>query len=212
MIPFSTQRWNKDVRYSLHNQKCQTWCKFWILPVWFKFAIMLDQACWLHQVGSRLNATWYLQTWPTLLKQLPSSLWIKSLDNQLASSLLTTCSRLVIIKSKQAMRTHPDIVLITARQQALKADFHSVQFSERSISCDRFLLKCVLSSRTNCIKADSHSVQNVAGSIFSERFLLKCVKSTTANEICSAWLFVIQKKALAKSRWCDILHWLEIRL
>ena len=48
--------------------------------------------------------------------------------------------------------------------------------------------------------------------MFSERFLLKCVKSTTANEICSAGLFVIQKKALAKSRSRDILHWMEIRL
>ena len=27
--------------------------------------------------------------------------------------------------------------------EMLKADFHSVQFSERSILCDRFLLKCV---------------------------------------------------------------------
>ena len=62
------------------------------------------------------------------------------------------------------------------------------------------------------VKADFHSVQNVVRSIFSERFLLKCVRSTTANEICSAWLFVIQKKALAKSRSRDILHWMEIRL
>ena len=36
--------------------------------------------------------------------------------------------------------------------------------------------------------------------------------ATTANEICCAWLFVIQKKALAKSRSRDILHWMEIRL
>ena len=44
------------------------------------------------------------------LKQLASSLWIKSLDNQLPSSLiLTTFSRLVIIKPEQVMRTHPDI-------------------------------------------------------------------------------------------------------
>ena len=48
--------------------------------------------------------------------------------------------------------------------------------------------------------------------MFSERFLLKCVKSTAANEICSAWLFVIEKKALAKSWSRDILHWMEIRL
>ena len=53
-----------------------------------------------------------------LLKQLASSSWIKSLDNQLASSLLTTCSRLVIIKPEQTMRTYPDIDLMTARQQA----------------------------------------------------------------------------------------------
>ena len=66
--------------------------------------------------------------------------------------------------------------------------------------------------RSLSVKADFHSVQNVARSIFSERFLLNCVKSTTANEICSAWLFVIQKKALAKSRSRDILHWMEIRL
>ena len=52
-----------------------------------------------------------------LSKQLASSLWIKSLDNELATSLLTSCRRLVIIKPEQAMRTHPDIGLMTARQQ-----------------------------------------------------------------------------------------------
>ena len=49
---------------------------------------------------------------------LASSLWIKSLDNQLAASLLTTCSRLVIVKPEQAMRTYPDIGFMTARQQS----------------------------------------------------------------------------------------------
>ena len=34
--------------------------------------------------------------------------------SQLAASLLTTCSRLVVIKLEQAMRTHPDIGLMTA--------------------------------------------------------------------------------------------------
>ena len=43
---------------------------------------------------------------------------IKILDNQLASSLLTTCSRPFIIEPEQAMRTHPDICLMTAEQQA----------------------------------------------------------------------------------------------
>ena len=42
----------------------------------------------------------------------------KSLDNQLAPSLLTTCSKLRTIKPEQAMRTHPDIGLMTARQQS----------------------------------------------------------------------------------------------
>ena len=62
------------------------------------------------------------------------------------------------------------------------------------------------------VKADFHSVQNVARSIFCDRFLLKCVLSTTADEICSAWLFVSQKKAIAKSRLRNNLHWMEIRL
>ncbi len=35
-------------------------------------------------------------------------------SSQLAASLLTTCNRLVIIKSEQAMRTHPDISLVIA--------------------------------------------------------------------------------------------------
>ena len=41
----------------------------------------------------------------------------KKIDNQLASSLLTTCSRFVIIKPEQAMRTGPDIGLMTANLQ-----------------------------------------------------------------------------------------------
>jgi hypothetical protein len=38
------------------------------------------------------------------------------------------------------------------------------------------------------------------------------MESTTANEICSAWLFVFQKKAIAKSLPRNILHRMEIRL
>jgi hypothetical protein len=33
---------------------------------------------------------------------------------QLAANLVTTCSRLVILKPEQAMRTHPDICLVVA--------------------------------------------------------------------------------------------------
>ena len=35
------------------------------------------------------------------------------------------------------------IIAVCAMVFVVKADFHSVQFSERSILCDRFLLKCV---------------------------------------------------------------------
>ena len=42
----------------------------------------------------------------------------KSLDDQLASSLLKTCTRIVSIKPEQAMRTQADIDMIAARQQA----------------------------------------------------------------------------------------------
>ena len=71
----------------------------------------INRACSPHQFCEN-------QTWSKLLKPPASSLSLKSLDNQLASSLSTTCSRLVIIKPKQEIRTHPDIGLMTAKQQA----------------------------------------------------------------------------------------------
>ena len=63
-------------------------------------------------VKVRLVATCHLQTCYNLLKQLAASLWITSFDNQLATSLLTTCNRLVVNKLLPAMRTHPDIGLL----------------------------------------------------------------------------------------------------
>ena len=59
-------------------------------------------------VKNRLVATCHLQTCYNLLKQLAASLWITSFDNQLATSLLTTCNKLVVNKLSKAMRTHPD--------------------------------------------------------------------------------------------------------
>ena len=47
----------------------------------------------------------HLQTCNNLLKQLATSLLITSYDNQLATSLLTTCNRLVVKKLLQAVRT-----------------------------------------------------------------------------------------------------------
>ena len=63
-------------------------------------------------VKIRLLATCNLQTCYNLLKQLAASLWITSFDNQLATSLLTTCNRLVVNKLSQAIQTHPDIGLL----------------------------------------------------------------------------------------------------
>ena len=64
-----------------------------------------------------------------------------------------------------------------------------------------------------CVKADFHSVQNVARSTFkfSERFLLNYKQSSGTNLISCGWLHTFQKKALAKNRSRDILHWMEIR-
>ena len=63
-------------------------------------------------VKIRLVATSHLQTSYNLLIQLAASLWMSIFDNQLATSLLTTCNRLVVNKLSQAMRTHPDIALL----------------------------------------------------------------------------------------------------
>ena len=70
----------------------------------------LSQTCQFHQVATnyvkiRLVATCHLQNCKNLLKQL-----VASFDNQLATSQLTTCNRLVV-----NMRTHPDIGLLITR-------------------------------------------------------------------------------------------------
>ena len=95
------------------------------------------------------------------------SLVDKILDNQLASSLLTTCSRLVIIKPEQAMRTHPDIDLMTARQQACSrlaatCTFLTVYTRKNLTTCSKSANKpstsCV---RTACYKLSTSLEQAV---------------------------------------------------
>ena len=81
-------------------------------------------------VKIRLVAACHLQTRYNLLKQLEASLWITSFDNQLATSLLTTCIRLAVNKLSQVIRTHPDIgLLITSLLQL--ARFFGVYFRRR---------------------------------------------------------------------------------
>ena len=64
----------------------------------------------------RFVTTCHLQICYNLLKQLAPSLWITNVDNQLATSLLTTCNGFVVNKLSQAisMRTHYDTDLLTA--------------------------------------------------------------------------------------------------
>ena len=88
--------------------------------------IVLTSSSCNKSVKIRLVATCHLQTCYNLSKQLAANLWITSFDNQLATSLLTTCNRLIVNKRyiqlarnrmavnklSQAMRTHPDIGLL----------------------------------------------------------------------------------------------------
>ena len=115
-IGLMTARPNKPVHSQKRHRPAAN-CGFYRLAASCQqiAASLLTSSSCSKSVKIRLIATLYLQTCYKLLKQLASSLWIKSLDNQLAASLLTTCSRLVIIKPEQAMRTHPDIGLMTAR-------------------------------------------------------------------------------------------------
>ena len=83
----------------------QACCKLSILQA----ATSLLKSGSLQLVICRLVATCHLQTCYNLLKQLAASLWITSFDNQLATSLLTTCNRIIVNKVSPAMRTHPDI-------------------------------------------------------------------------------------------------------
>ena len=87
---------------------------------------VLTSSSYNRSVKIRLVVTCRLQTCYNLLKQLAANLWITSFDNQLATSLLTTCNRLIVNKRyiqlarnrmavnklSQAMRTHPDIGLL----------------------------------------------------------------------------------------------------
>ena len=64
----------------------------------------------IKSVKIKLDTISCLQTCCKLLKQLASSLWIESLDNQLASSLF--------LSSSKSKRCHTDMGLMTARQEA----------------------------------------------------------------------------------------------
>ena len=97
-----------------------------------------EQTCQFHQVATSLLKPGLLQfvncrTCYNLLKQLAASLWITSFYNQLATSLLTTCNRLVVNKLSHALQTHLDISLFItsllqdANRLAALCSFSSMQ-------------------------------------------------------------------------------------
>ena len=98
--------------YTVQPKTPLTCCKLSVLPACFNLStnLSISSSC-NKSVKIRLVATCHLQVCYNLLKKLAASLWITSFDDQLATSLLTTCNRLVLGELSQAMRTHPDISL-----------------------------------------------------------------------------------------------------
>ena len=91
-------------RYIQPKKPRLTSCQFYRLVASCQ---QVAKICQFHQV-----TTCHLQTCYNLLKQLAASLWITSLDNLPATSLLTTCNGFVVNKLSQAMPTHPNIWLL----------------------------------------------------------------------------------------------------
>ena len=105
--------------HSLHSHKCHKHAASCSKSLVNK----LQQLSLLHQVEQVCeNQTCCNLIFANLL-QLASSLLIKSINYQLAASLLTTCSRLIIIKPEQVMRKHPDIGLMTEACDRLAATY-----------------------------------------------------------------------------------------
>ena len=117
-----TGRFTRTGTTNLHNQQrhrlvasCQL---YWLVATRCEQVAknLSNSSSCKKSVKMRLVATCYLQNCSTCnLKKLVASPWITSFDNQLATSLLTTCNRLFVNKLSQAMRTHSDIGLLITR-------------------------------------------------------------------------------------------------
>ena len=114
-------RFTKTGTTNLHNQQrhrlvasCQL---YWLVAIRCEQVAknLSNSSSCNKSVKIRLVATCHLQNCYNLLKKLVASPWITSFDNQLATNLLTTCSRLFVNKLSQAMRTHSDISLSITR-------------------------------------------------------------------------------------------------
>ena len=97
----------------------------------------LDKAIYTNENKIRLVAICHFQTCYNLLKQLAASLWITSFDNQLATSLLTTCNRLIVNKMSQSMRIYPDTRLfgqVCCKLRTSRVSFAHINTNMHAIS------------------------------------------------------------------------------
>ena len=116
-------RFTRTGATNLHDQQCHRLvasCQlYWLVATRCEQVAtnLSNSSSCKKSVKIRLVATYYLQNCSTcnLLKKLVPSPWITSFDNQLATSLFTTCNRLFLNKLSQVMRTHSDISLSLAR-------------------------------------------------------------------------------------------------
>ena len=105
-----------------------------IMPVWYQVASsLLASSSYVKSVKTRFDAIWCLHTCFKLLIKLTSSLWIKNFDNQLASSLVTTCSRLVIMprtnESKASWCQLDDCKVCNCKITSLQQTFYNLSVS-----------------------------------------------------------------------------------
>ncbi len=113
--------------------KTQTWCKLWIIPAWCKLSIyvvssLLPLSGCIKSVCEHTEHQTCCNLMLADLLQVDETTCIKpACSSQLAASLLITCNRVVIIKPKQAMRTHPDIGLVIADVLQLARFWLSIQ-------------------------------------------------------------------------------------
>ena len=87
----------------------QTCCKLWIWPACCKLSTNCENQTCCNLIFADLLQV--VET--TCIKLVDKKSWQST-----CSKPVTTCSRLVIIKTEQAMQTHSDIGLMTARERA----------------------------------------------------------------------------------------------
>ena len=130
----------EDVLWNVESGEKLQVCSYILSVAYFRYNVSKPFATiWCSSssynklvIKIRLVATCHLQTRYNLLKQLAASLWITSFSNQLETSLLTTCNRLVVNMLSQAMWMHSDIGLL-----ALLYQVNTTSRAEKNFKYDR---------------------------------------------------------------------------